>query len=135
MSRRILFGQRLAPGKPLAMRPSSMRTAALFFLTNLIVLAGARVTSQEQFKRFLQDRSPTSLTYNFERGYVEVPAGEKCPAKATAFFFLHISKEGVVETARGHLIALSSDLRGIALSWAHSLLRQMHFRPLLYDNR
>jgi len=101
MSRRILFGQRLAPGKPLAMRPSSMRTAALFFLTNLIVLAGARVTSQEQFKRFLQDRSPTSLTYNFERGYVEVPAGEKCPAKATAFFPCISAKKGLLKRQGG----------------------------------
>ena len=109
-----------------------MGKMALFFLINVLAFAGPRVTSQEQFKRFLQDRSPASLTYNFERAYVEVQPNENCPPKATAFFSLHINKAGEVDAVKGHLVAFSSDLRSITLGWANALLKQMHFRPLMY---
>lgn len=112
-----------------------MRTAVLLFLAHVIALAGAPVTSQEQFKRFLRDRSPNTLTNNFDRAYAEVPPSENCPVGARAFFSLHISKEGNVETAKGHLVAFSSDLRSVALRWARGLLKEIHFRPLMYGNK
>jgi hypothetical protein len=112
-----------------------MRSLLVFFLANLVAFGGVGVTSQEQFKRLREDRSPDKLNYNFERAYLEVPASKNCPSHGKAFFSLHISKEGDVKTVSGHLVALSSDLRSVALKWAHALLKQMHFRPLMYGTK
>jgi hypothetical protein len=104
----------------------------VFFLTNLVAFGAAGVTSQEQFKRLGEGGSSYSLKYNFERAYLEAPAGTNCPSGSKAFFKVHISKEGVVERVKGHLVGLSADLRSVALKWADGLLKQMRFKPLMY---
>jgi hypothetical protein len=104
----------------------------IFFLSSLAVFGGVAVTSREQFQRLKADNVPASLRYNTERAYVELPPGKNCPADGKAFFFLHINKEGEVETARGSVVALSADLKGIAIGWVSALLKQLHFTPLLY---
>jgi hypothetical protein len=112
-----------------------MRTSLIFLLANLVAFGGVGVTSQEQFKRLRERRSPDNLNYNFERAYLEVPASNNCPSHSRAFFFVHIGKEGDVETVRGHLVAVSADLRSVALKWAAGLLKQMQFRPLMYGTK
>jgi hypothetical protein len=105
---------------------------AVFFLANLVAFGAVGVTSQEQFKRLGEAGSAYSLRYNFERAYLEAPAGANCPSGSKAFYKVHISKEGVVESVRGHLVGLSADLKSVVLKWADGLLKQMHFRPLMY---
>jgi hypothetical protein len=107
----------------------------VFLLANLVALGGAAVTSQEQFTRIGEDGSPYNLKYNFERAYLEAPTSRYCPSGSKAFFFVHISKKGAVERVRGHLVGLSADLRSVALKWAGGLLKQLHFRPLMYGTK
>ena len=107
----------------------------VFVLTNVVAFGGVGVTSQEQFKRLGEGSSSYGLKYNFERAYLEAPAGTNCPSGSKAFFNVHISKEGVVERVRGRLVGLSADLRSVALEWANGLLKQMHFRPLMYGTK
>jgi hypothetical protein len=108
-----------------------MRIFAAFFLICLPGF-GVTVTSQEQFKRVRGDDLPENVSYNFERAYLEVQANENCPSRSRGFFSLHISKDGDVSSVRGHLVALSADLRSLGLEWANALLKQIHFRPLMY---
>jgi hypothetical protein len=112
-----------------------VRSVSVFFLANLVVFGSVGISSQEQFRRLREDRSPAALNYNFERAYLEVRASDKCPSHGKAFFFVHINKEGDVKTVRGHLVALSADLRSVALKWADGILKQMHFRPLMYGTK
>jgi hypothetical protein len=112
-----------------------VRSFLVFFLANLAAFGGVGVTSQEQFTRLMENHSPGILNYNFERAYLEVRATKDCPPAGKAFFFVHISKEGAVKTIRGHLVALSADLRSVALKWADGLLRQLRFRPLMYGTK
>ena len=104
----------------------------VFFLANVVAFGGVGVTSQEQFKRLGEGGSSYSLKYNFDRAYLEAPAGANCPSGSKAFYNVHINKEGVVERVRGRLVGLSADLRSVALKWADGLLKQMHFKPLMY---
>ena len=106
-----------------------------FSLANLVALGQVGVTSQEQFKRLRQGGSPDNLNYNFERAYLEARASKNCPSDSKAFFYVHISKDGDVKRVRGRLVALSADLRSVALKWAGGLLKQMHFRPLMYGTK
>jgi hypothetical protein len=107
----------------------------VFFLANLFAFGAVGVTSQEQFKRLGEGGSSYNLKYNFERAYLEAPAGKNCPSGSMAFFNVHISKDGVVERVMGHLVGLSADLRSVAFKWADGLLKQMHFRPLMYGTQ
>ena len=109
-----------------------MRSFLVFFLANLAAFGGVGVTSQEQFTRLMENGSPDILNYNFDRAYLEVRAAKHCPPHGKAFFFVHITKEGQVQTIRGHLVALSADLRSIALKWADGILKQLRFKPLMY---
>jgi hypothetical protein len=93
------------------------------------------VTSEEQFKRLRDGGSPDNLNYNFERAYLEARASKYCPSDSKALFFVHISKEGDVKRVRGHLVALSANLRSVAPKWADGLSKQMHFRPLMYGTK
>ena len=111
-----------------------MSIILVFFLANLIAFDGVGVTSQEQFKRLREGGSP-GLNYNFARAYLEARASTNCPSNSRAFFFVHISEEGHVKRVKGHLVGLSADLRSVALKWAEALLRQMHFRPLMYGTK
>jgi hypothetical protein len=104
----------------------------VFSLANLFAFGGVGVSSQEQFRRLREHGLPDNMNYNFERAYLEVRADRTCPSRSKAFFFVHISKKGDVETVRGHLVALSADSRTVALGRADALLKQMHFRPLMY---
>ena len=113
-----------------------MRTVYIVLLIVSNACPGAvAVTSQEQFKRQKVDSSPDSANYNFERAYLEVRANESCPVHSKGFFFLHISREGEVDTVRGRLVAYSRDLRALGVEYAKALLKQLHFRPLLYGNK
>ena len=112
-----------------------MGIVLVFFLANLVALGQVSVTSQEQFHRLTQGGSPDNLNYNFERAYLEARASRTCPSDSKAFFYLHISKDGDVKRVRGRLVALSADLSGVALKWARGLLKQMHFRPLMYGTK
>jgi hypothetical protein len=107
----------------------------VLFLANFVALGQVGVTSQEQFKRLRQGGSPDNLNYNFERAYLEARASKNCPSDSKAFFYVHISKDGDVKRVRGRLVALSADLRSVALKWAGGLLKQMHFRPLMYGTK
>ena len=107
----------------------------VLFPANFVALAQVGVTSQEQFKRLRQGGSPDNLNYNFERAYLEARASKNCPPDSKAFFYVHISKDGDVKRVRGRLVALSADLRSVALKWAGGLLKQMHFRPLMYGTK
>jgi hypothetical protein len=107
----------------------------IFLLANMVALGQVGVTSQEQFKRLRQGGSPDNLNYNFERAYLEARAGKNCPSDSKAFFYVHISKDGDVKRVRGRLVALSADLKSVALKWAGGLLKQMHFRPLMYGTK
>ena len=107
----------------------------VFFLADVVAFGSAGVTSQEQFKRLGEGGLSYGLKYNFERAYLEAPAGVNCPSGSRAFFNVHISKEGVVERVKGRLVGLSADLRSVALKWADGLLKQMHFRPLMYGTK
>jgi hypothetical protein len=111
-----------------------MSICLVFFLANLVAFAGVGVTSQEQFKRLREGGSP-GLNYNFERAYLEARADTNCPSNSKAFFFVHISEEGHVKSVKGHLVGLSTDLKSVALKWAEDLLKQMHFRPLMYGTK
>jgi hypothetical protein len=104
----------------------------LFFLLNLAAFGGVGVTSQEQFSRLDEAASPENVKYNFERAYLEARASEKCPAYSKAFFSVHINKKGEVEGVKGRIITMSADLKGLAMDWAHGLIKQMRFRPLMY---
>ena len=106
----------------------------VFLLANLAAFGAVGVTSQEQFRRLGEGGSSYNLKYNFDRAYLEAPAGTNCPSGSKAFFSLHISKKGVVESVRGHLVGISAGLGGVALKW-DGLLRQMHFRPLMYGTK
>jgi hypothetical protein len=108
-----------------------MSILLVFIFANLIAFGGASVTSQEQFGRLREGGSP-GLNYNFARAYLEARAGTNCPSNSRAFFFIHISAEGHVKSAKGHLVGLSADLKSVGLKWAEGLLKQMHFRPLMY---
>ena len=112
-----------------------MNMFLILVVANLVALGQVGVTSQEQFKRLRQGGSPDNLNYNFERAYLEARASKNCPSDSKAFFSLHISKEGDVKRVRGRLVALSADLRSVALKWAGGLLKQMHFRPLMYGTK
>jgi hypothetical protein len=107
----------------------------VLFLANFVALGQVGVTSQEQFKRLRQGGLPDNLNYNFERAYLEARASKNCPSDSKAFFSVHISKDGDVKRVRGRLVALSADLRSVALKWAGGLLKQMHFRPLMYGTK
>src|SRR5512141_169500 len=107
----------------------------VLFLANFVALGQVGVTSQEQFKRLRQGGSPDNLNYNFERAYLEARASKNCPSDSKAFFYVHISKDGDVKRVRGRLVALSADLRSVALKWAGGLLKQKHFRPLMYGTK
>jgi len=108
-----------------------MSILLILFLANLVAFGGASVTSQEQFTRLRESGSP-ELNYNFERAYLEARANANCPSNSKAFFFIRISEEGHVNSAKGHLVGLSADSRRLRLKWAAGLLKQMHFRPLMY---
>src|SRR5262245_38384148 len=112
-----------------------MSIVLVFFLASLAAFGQVGVTSQEQFRRLKQAHSPESLNYNFERAYLEAQASENCPSNSKAFFNVHIGTEGDVKRVRGRLVALSADLRSVALKWAEGLLKQMHFKPLMYGNQ
>ncbi|HSR06503.1 MAG TPA: hypothetical protein VLM42_05085 [Bryobacteraceae bacterium] len=112
-----------------------MKIVIAFFLANVVAWGGAAVTSQEQFKRLGEGGSPYNLKYNFERAYLEAPISTYCPSASKAFFFVHIGKEGDVRSVRGHLVGLSADLKSVALKWAGGLLKQMHFKPLMYGTK
>lgn len=112
-----------------------MSVILVFFLASLVALGQVSVTSQEQFHRLAQGGSPNNLNYNFERAYLEAQASTNCPPDSKAFFHVHISKEGDVKRISGRLVAFSADLRSVALKWADGLLKQMHFRPLLYGTK
>jgi hypothetical protein len=108
----------------------------VFFFANLVAFGEAvGVTSQEQFKRLREGGSPENLNYNFERAHLEARASKDCPSNSKAFFFIHISKEGDVKKVRGHSVALSADSRSLTPKWADGLLKQMHFRPLMYGTK
>lgn len=111
-----------------------MSIILVFFLANLAALGGVGVTSQEQFTRLREGGAP-GLNYNFARAYLEARANTNCPSNSKAFFFIHISAEGHVKSVKGHLVGLSADLRSVALKWAEGLLKQMHFRPLMYGTK
>jgi hypothetical protein len=111
-----------------------MRILLVFFLANLVAFGGVGVTSQEQFRRLREGGSP-GLNYNFARAYLEARAGTNCPSNSRAFFFVHISAEGHVRRVKGHLVGLSADFKSVGLKWAEGLLRQMHFRPLMYGTK
>ena len=111
-----------------------MSIILVFFFANLIAFGGVGVTSQEQFKRLREGGSP-GLTYNFARAYLEARASTNCPSNSRAFFLVHISEEGHVRRVKGHLVGFSADLRSVALKWAEGLLKQMHFRPLMYGTK
>ena len=108
-----------------------MRILSIILFGNLVALGGVGVTSQEQFRRLREGGSP-GLNYNFARAYLEAQTGTTCPSNSRAFFFVHISAEGHVKSAKGHLVGLSADFKSVGLKWAEGLLKQMHFRPLLY---
>ena len=112
-----------------------MSVILVFFLASLVALGQVSVTSQEQFHRLTQDGSPNNLNYNFERAYLEARANTNCPSNSKAFFHVHISKEGDVKRISGRLVALSTDLKSVTLKWADGLLKQMHFRPLMYGSK
>jgi hypothetical protein len=112
-----------------------MKIVISISLASVCAFGAPSVTSQEQFKRLKEGGLPKNLRYNFERAYLEVQSSGNCPSHSRAFYFLHIGKEGDVETVRGHLVALSADLRSVALEWGKALLKQIHFRPLIYDNK
>ena len=112
-----------------------MRILLVLFLANLVALGSASVTSQEQFTRLREGGSPEDLSYNFERAYLEVRASDNCPAGSKAFYNVHVSDQGEVKRVKGRLVALSVDLRSIALKWADGVLKQLHFRPLMYGNQ
>ena len=105
-----------------------------FFLANLVVFGGTSVTSQEQFTRLKEGGSP-GLRYNFERAYLEARTTPNCPPNSKAFFFVRINEEGHVNSVKGHLVGLSADLRSLGLKWAAGLIKQMHFRPLMYGTK
>jgi hypothetical protein len=107
----------------------------VFFLTNLVAVGAASVTSQEQFKRLRESGSPDNLNYNFERAYLEARAGKNCPSNSKALFFVHINEQGDVKRVRRHLVALSANFRSIAPKWADGLLKQLHFWPLMYGTK
>lgn len=104
----------------------------MFFFFHLVAFGQVSVTSEEQFQRLTQNVSPDTLSYNFDRAYLEARASSNCPSESKAFFHVHISKEGTVERITGRLVALSADLRGVALKWADGVLKGMHFKPLMY---
>ena len=108
-----------------------MKILLVFFLVNLAALGGVGVTSQEQFGRLREGGSP-GLIYNFARAYLEARAGTNCPSNSRAFFFVHISAEGHVKSVTGHLVGLSADFKSLGLKWAEGLLKQLHFKPLMY---
>ena len=110
-----------------------MTMFAGLFLANLLAFGQVGVTSREQFTRLRG--SPDNLNYNFDRAYLEARAGKNCPPDSKAFFSLRVSKEGNVKRVKGRLVAYSADLRSVALKWAGGLLKQMHFRPLLYGTK
>jgi len=111
-----------------------MRIGLILFLASRLAFAQAGVTSQEEFSRLRPGGSP-ELHYNFERAYLEVPSSYNCPSGSRAFFNVHISETGDVKRIRGRLLALSMDLKSAALKWADGLLKQMHFRPLMYGSQ
>jgi hypothetical protein len=118
-------------GKKIAPR-LAMQIFAVFLVASTISYGAVVVTSQEQFARQKTDAWPEKLTYNFERAYLEVRANENCPAHSKAFFSIHIGREGEVKAVRGRLLTLSRGMKSVGLKWADTLLKQMHFRPLLY---
>ena len=113
---------------------NTMRILLVFFFANLVAFGGASVTSQEQFRRLREGGSP-GLNYNFARAYLEARAGTNCPSNSKAFFFIHISAEGHVKSVKGHLVGLSAEFKSVGLKWAEGLLKQMHFRPLMYGTK
>jgi hypothetical protein len=112
-----------------------MNIVLVLFLANVVALGEVRVTSQEQFGRLRQGGSPEDLNYNFERAYLEARASNNCPAGSKAFFNVHVSEQGEVKRVKGRLVALSIDLRSVALKWADGVLKQLHFRPLMYGDQ
>ena len=112
-----------------------MNIVFVLFLANLVALGEVGVTSQEQFRRLRQGGSPEELTYNFERAYLEARASYNCPAGSKAFFNVHVSEQGEVKSVKGRLVALSADLRSVALKWADGVLKQLHFSPLMYGDQ
>jgi hypothetical protein len=112
-----------------------MSSVLVFLLVNSIAFGQVSVTSQEEFKRLGEGDSPYNLKYNFERAYLEVAPSTNCPSDSKAFLFVHINKEGYVKSVRGHSVALSADLRSVSLKWANGLLKQLHFKPLVYGNQ
>ena len=111
-----------------------MRILLIILFGNLVALGGVGVTSQEQFGRLREGGSP-GLNYNFARAYLEARAGTNCPSDSRAFFFVHISAEGHVQSVKGHLVGFSADFKSVGLRWAEGLLKQMHFRPLMYGTK
>lgn len=101
-------------------------------LVAISMASGVTVTSQEQFTRV--DALPSNTTYNFDRAYLEV-RGEGCPSSSSAFYSMHVDRDGKVTSVRGRLVGVTTDLRRIAFSWTDALLKQMHFRPLVYGNK
>src|SRR5258707_8061714 len=100
-----------------------MKILLVFFLANLLAFGGVSVTSQEQFRR-LREAGSSGLNYNFARAYLEARAGANCPSNSRAFFFVHISAEGHVQSVKGHLVGLSADFKSVGLKWAEGLLKQ-----------
>src|SRR5258706_5495274 len=111
-----------------------MRILLVFFFTNLVALGGVGVTSQEQFRR-LREGGSLGSNSNFARAYLEARARADCPSNSRAFFFVHISAEGHVKSVKGRLVGLSVDFKSVGLKWAEGLLKQMHFRPLMYGTK
>lgn len=107
----------------------------MFLLATLVAFGSVSVTSREQFKRLRTERLPIRVSYNFDRAYLEVAANNNCPAQSKAFFFFHVSKDGDVESVRGSVVALSANLKSVALGWASTLLMKLQFKPLLYGTR
>lgn len=112
-----------------------MNMVLVLFIASLVALGEVGVTSQEQFRRLKQGGSPKDLNYNFERAYLEARASSNCPAGSKAFFNVHVSEQGEVKRVKGRLVALSVDLRSVALKWADGVLKQLHFRPLMYGDQ
>ena len=109
-----------------------MKCILVFLLAELFLFGAVGVNSQEQFKRLSEHGLPENMNYNFERAYLEVRADKTCPAKSKGFFFVRVGKNGDVEAVHGHLVALSTESKTVALGWAYALLKRMHFRPLMY---
>src|ERR1700730_5738936 len=99
-----------------------MGSILVFILASVAASGQVGVTSQEQFRRLKQGSSPGDLNYNFERAYLEARACSNCPSGSKAFYNVHISEDGEVRRVRGRLVALSADLKSVALKWADGLL-------------